>query len=75
MVAVDGPSAPVSPPRTASPAAILVREQLGLGLYLGPRLGIDLWMGRAAVTFAFGYDHLPRADAIALQTGLTLRLF
>lgn len=51
------------------------QEQLGLGLYLGPRLGIDLWMGRAAVTFALGYDHLPRADAIALQTGLTLRLF
>lgn len=51
------------------------QEQLGLGLYLGPRLGIDLWMGRAAVTFAFGYDHLPRADAVALQTGLTLRLF
>jgi hypothetical protein len=50
-------------------------EGFAPGLYLGPRLGIDLWMGQAAVSFALGYDHLPRADAIALQTGLTLRLF
>ena len=50
-------------------------ERFSLGLYLGPRLGLDLWMGKAAVTFAVGYDHLLRADGIALQTGLTLRLF
>lgn len=43
--------------------------------YFSPRLGIDLWMGRAAVTFALGYDHLLRAGAISAQVGLTLRLF
>ena len=50
-------------------------ERFVLGMYLGPRLGADLWMGKAAVSFAVGYDHLPRADGIAIQTGLTLRLF
>lgn len=51
------------------------QERFALGLYLGPRLGADLWMGNAAVTFAVGYDYLPRADGIAIQTGLTLPLF
>jgi hypothetical protein len=50
-------------------------ERFLLGMYLGPRLGTDLWMGQAAVSFAIGYDHLPRAGGIAIQTGLTLRLF
>ncbi len=45
------------------------------GLYLSPRAGIDLWLGKAAVTFALGYDYLPRAAAISALTGLTLRLF
>lgn len=46
-----------------------------LGLYLSPRVGVDLWLGKAAVTFAVGYDHLPRAAALSAQVGLTLRLF
>ncbi|MBL9006839.1 MAG: hypothetical protein JNJ46_21470 [Myxococcales bacterium] len=50
-------------------------ERFILGMYLGPRLGTDLWMGKAAVSFAVGYDHLPRAAGLAIQTGLTLRLF
>ena len=50
-------------------------ERFQLGMYLSPRLGVDLWLGKAAVTFALGYDHLPRAPAISTQVGLTLRLF
>lgn len=50
-------------------------QSYAVGLYLSPRLGVDLWMGKAAVTFAIGYDHLPRAAAISTQLGLTLRLF
>lgn len=56
------------------PGSLCVERYL-LGLYLSPRLGMDLWLGRAAVTFAVGYDHLPRAAAISAQVGLTLRLF
>jgi hypothetical protein len=51
------------------------QERYLLGLYLSPRVGIDLWLGKAAVTFAIGYDHLPRAAALSTQVGLTLRLF
>jgi hypothetical protein len=50
-------------------------ERYVLAPYLSPRLGVDLWLGKAAVTFALGYDELPRAAAISLQLGLTLRLF
>jgi hypothetical protein len=50
-------------------------ERYLLGLYLSPRAGIDLWLGKAAVTFALGYDLLPRAAAISALVGLTLRLF
>jgi hypothetical protein len=50
-------------------------ERFLLGLYVGPRLGIDLWLGKAAVTFALGYDHLPYAAAVTAQVGLTLRMF
>ncbi len=50
-------------------------ERFQLGMYLSPRLGLDLWLGKAAVTFALGYDHLPFAAAISTQVGLTLRLF
>ncbi len=39
-----------------------------------PRLGADLWMGKAAATFALGYDHLPTGSLVSLQVGLTLRL-
>jgi hypothetical protein len=50
-------------------------ERFQLGMYLSPRVGADLWLGQAAVSFAVGYDHLPRAPAISAQVGLTLRLF
>lgn len=50
-------------------------ERYVLAPYLSPRLGADLWLGRAAVTFALGYDELPRAAAVSLQLGLTLRLY
>ncbi len=50
-------------------------ERYVLAPYLSPRVGVDLWLGKAAVTFALGYDELPRAAAISLQLGLTLRLF
>lgn len=50
-------------------------ERYVLHPYLGPRLGVDLWLGKAAVTFALGYDELPRAAAVSLQVGLTLRLY
>lgn len=50
-------------------------ERFLLGLYLSPRVGVDLWLGKAAVTFAVGYDHLPFAAALSAQVGLTLRLF
>jgi hypothetical protein len=46
-----------------------------LAPYISPRLGADLWLGSAAVTFALGYDALRRSDAISLQVGLTLRLY
>lgn len=51
------------------------REQFAVGLYLSPRLGMDLWMGTVAVTFAVGYDYLPRGSGVSVQTGLTFRLF
>lgn len=50
-------------------------ERYLVGLYISPRIGADLWLGKAAVTFALGYDYLPRAAAISTQVGLTLRLF
>lgn len=50
-------------------------ERYVLHPYLSPRLGADLWLGKAAVTFALGYDELPRAAAVSLQLGLTLRLY
>lgn len=50
-------------------------ERYVLAPYLSPRLGADLWLGKAAVTFALGYDELPRAAAVSLQLGLTLRLY
>ena len=34
-------------------------ERYVLAPYLRPRLGADLWLGKAAVTFALGYDELP----------------
>lgn len=39
-----------------------------------PRLGADLWMGKAAATFSIGYDYLPTGSLISLQVGLTLRV-
>ena len=51
------------------------QERYTLFPYLSPRIGADLWLGKAAVTFALGYDELPRAAAVTLQLGLTLRLF
>jgi hypothetical protein len=51
------------------------QERFILYPYLSPRIGADLWLGKAAVTFALGYDELPRASAVTLQLGLTLRLF
>lgn len=53
----------------------ICEERYVLAPYLSPRVGVDLWLGKAAVTFALGYDELPRAAAISLQLGLTLRLF
>lgn len=50
-------------------------ERFVLAPLIAPRIGADLWMGPAAVTFALGYDFLPRADAISLLIGLTVRLF
>lgn len=50
-------------------------ERFVLVPLLAPRVGADLWMGPAAVTFALGYDFLPRADALSLLIGLTVRLF
>jgi hypothetical protein len=50
-------------------------ERFLVGLLVSPRLGIDLWLGKAAVTFAIGYDNLPRAAALSALVGLTLRLF
>lgn len=46
-----------------------------VGPYFAPRVGTDLWLGQAAVSFALGYDYLPRASAVTVQVGLTLRLF
>ena len=51
------------------------QERFILFPYLSPRVGADLWLGKAAVTFALGYDELPRAAAVTLQLGLTLRLY
>lgn len=39
-----------------------------------PRLGADLWMGKAAATFALGYDYLPTGSALFAAVGLTLRI-
>lgn len=50
-------------------------EQTLVGLFLSPRLGLDLWFAQTAVTFSVGYDHLPRAGAVSLQVGLTFRLY
>lgn len=50
-------------------------ERFVLAPWFGPRVGLDLWMGRAAATFALGYDVLPRASGVTVQAGLTLRLF
>jgi hypothetical protein len=50
-------------------------ERYVLTPFLSPRVGADLWLGKAAVTFALGYDELPRAAAVTLQLGLTLRLY
>lgn len=50
-------------------------ERFVLAPYLGPRVGTDLWLGKAAATFALGYDRLPRASAVSLQVGLTVWLF
>lgn len=39
-----------------------------------PRLGVDLWMGKAAASFALGYDALPASSVLATMVGLTLPL-
>ena len=39
-----------------------------------PRLGVDLWMGSAAATFAVGYDYFPTGSALLGAVGLTLRI-
>lgn len=50
-------------------------ERLVLSPYFGPRVGLDLRLGRTALTAAVGYDHLPRAPALTVQLGLSLRIF
>jgi hypothetical protein len=50
-------------------------ERIGLSAYVTPRAGLDIWLGRAAATFALGYDVLPRASSVSAELGLTLRLF
>lgn len=50
-------------------------ERFVTALLISPRIGADLWMGPAAVSFALGYDFLPRADAVSVLIGLTVRLF
>lgn len=39
-----------------------------------PRIGADLWMGKAAATFAIGYDLVPTGSIVTVQAGLTLRV-
>jgi hypothetical protein len=51
------------------------QDHYQMGLLVSPRLGLDLWLGKAAVSFALGFDNLPRAAALSAQVGLTLRLF
>ena len=50
-------------------------ERVVLSPYFGPRVGLDLRLGRTALTAALGYDHLPRAPALTVQLGLSLRIF
>lgn len=58
-----------------TPGASGCTERVALGAFFSPRAGLDLWLGPAAVTFAVGYDVLPRASAALALLGLTLRLF
>jgi hypothetical protein len=41
----------------------------------GAKLGVDIWLGRAAVTFAVTYDYLPTAMPIGFQLGATFILY
>jgi hypothetical protein len=41
----------------------------------GARAGIDVWLGRAAVTVALGFDYLPIGSTIALSLGGSFKLF
>ncbi len=38
----------------------------------GARAGVDVWLGRAAVTLALGYDYLPTVAPLAITLGLAL---
>lgn len=50
------------------------QPQTALTPAFSPRIGADLWMGKAAATFALGYDYLPTGSALFAAVGLTLRV-
>jgi hypothetical protein len=41
----------------------------------GAKLGLDIWLGRVAVTVAATYDWLPTAQPISVALGATLALY
>jgi len=41
----------------------------------GARLGIDVWLGRVAVTLAGTFDYLPQAPPVAVALGATVILY
>lgn len=41
----------------------------------GARVGLDAWLGRAAVTVSAAFDYLPRASPISILLGATVILY
>jgi hypothetical protein len=41
----------------------------------GARVGLDVWMGKAAITAALGFDYLPTAPPFAFSLGATFSLY
>jgi hypothetical protein len=54
------------------PGACAATSVFGTG---GARAGIDVWLGRAAVTVALAFDYLPIGSMVAFTLGGSFKLF